>query len=80
MVRGLMAKSEEVINDLLKQIAPIDLGQILSIAIDVSLESICDEVRADLKRELEVNGATQEGTMAVQAWLKQKGLWNGEDF
>lgn len=36
-------------------------------------------VRADLVRELEEEGATRDGTMAVRGWLKTKGLWIGPD-
>lgn len=49
-------------------------------AMSIDCIALSSMVRADLARELDEYGATQEGTMAVRGWLKVKGLWIGPDF
>ena len=41
---------------------------------------ICDMVRSDLNDEMQKNRAYSKKSVAVRGWLKQKGLWVGEDI
>lgn len=53
----------------------------IDVDIPIEVKEVLSEmVRVDLNEEMQKNRAYSKKSVAVRTWLKQKGLWVGEDI